>query len=182
MEAFLPLAGSQGMQALRAQKLRPGQILALGPQLQEEFLLSPSAVSSVGVRRRILSRAGTLQRFALPLHVPRVLSRVINQAAEPSRLCWSTAFIIVLKGFISLDSRPLGSRNRDICAARKAPSLQATPGTFLASPSPGSVNPLPILRVLAVRNLALGSGRAGRRASHRDLYGSFCGHSRMAGI
>ena len=53
MEAFLPLAGSQGMQALRAQKLRPGQILALGPPLQEELLLSPSAVSSVGVRHRI---------------------------------------------------------------------------------------------------------------------------------
>lgn len=122
------MAGSQGMQALRAQKLRPGQILALGPPLQEELLLSPSAVSSVGVRHRILSRAGTLQRFALPLHLPRVLSRVINQAAEPSRHCWSTAFIIVLKGFISLDSRPHGSWNRDICAARKAPSLQHTTG------------------------------------------------------
>ena len=55
-------------------------------------------------------------------------------------------------------------------------TLQATPGTFPASPPPGSVNPLPILRVLAARKLALGSG------SPRDLYGSFCGHSRTAGI
>lgn len=182
------LSGLVGTQDSDTQtKAASYHVFALGPRLRKESYTPLCRFPLWGVRCRILSRAVTLQRFALPLNLPWVFSCVINQAAEPSGHCWSTTFIIVPKGFLWLDSRSFGSWNRDIHAARKTQAcstLQATPGTFPVSlsQSPGFCESPWILKVPAASKLTLGSSSPGRRASNRALYGSFWGHSHMARI
>lgn len=71
------------------------------------------------------------------LNLPQVFSCDINQTAELWRPCWSTAFIRVPKGPLSLDLGTFCGRNRDIRSARKAPGLrhsEATPGLSLNVP------------------------------------------------
>lgn len=138
------LSGLVGTQDSDTQtKAASYHVFALGPRLRKESYTPLCRFPLWGVRCRILSRAVTLQRFALPLNLPWVFSCVINQAAEPSGHCWSTTFIIVPKGFLWLDSRSFGSWNRDIHAARKTQACRPLQGLSLCpchNPQ-GSVNP-----------------------------------------
>lgn len=100
-----------------------------------------------GVRRRI----SPCKDFAQMLKLPQVFSCDINQTAALSWPCWSTAFIRVPKGPLSLDLRTFGCWNRDIRSARKAPGLWHSEGHSWAFPEcfPGFGSTIAIPRALS---------------------------------
>lgn len=103
----------------------------------------------------------------------------INQTAEPCRHCWSTAFIIVPKGSLSLDFRTLAP-GIEISSCQGGPKSAACcrPLKRLSFPTSSLQSPWfcespRIPKVPAAMKPTLGSHCTERRASNRDVYEGF---------
>lgn len=178
MEALLPLAGSQGtllcIQDSEAEtKAHSSHTPALGPEFRKESHQALCSPLHRGVRCRILSRARTLEGFALLLNLPFhvVLIKQLNHAGG-----WSTAFITGPEGSLSPDFRPAASGIEISVLSGRPLALQplrrsSSPASSLWSPwcyeSPRIAN------IPTAIKLTSGSHRTGRRASNRDIHEGF---------